>query len=629
MSGVGSVRSFPSVDSVDRVWQKWRKNGDWLPVPLGCHGGNETCGALRRHARGCNPQSEVAVELRTGGALAAGPGRRIASAMRRGRTPAIALVLAALALASVTAAASDPDDASIDDRSRERRRGARDGGAHPATVGEGSAGLVDVPFDAKPIRGVRGGEFPTAVPGGRARFLGGLEVTFTSPASSDETPDELDADPLSYGGWSSATGNADGSVAWILTDNYARLMRVELRNDARSGRLDGVAKIQDATNFSFRSALDGAAREIRRTPGTRIDTESIARIPHAEDGDAPGGDASSVLNDFVVGVEDARVPGLNPNNLLRFRHGVAGEYRDVPAAAEALRGDDACGVNLGPEAIVYLPSRYTFAGSLPEGAYPGSVIVATCEARDASGVIAGFIFDASSSSAGGSSGGLIGKVHLRGLGDALAPGRFQCGASDAALTPDGRVVVVLFRCYDFASGDGFASLRTVRADSLRVPGATVHVSPLMDLVEWPIGNVEGVHAFASGGGGGNDGAVGVLMVSDNNLSPTTKTQIVEFEVRGPLFDESVAAGAASSSSAVLGDLEGGGGDGATMPSPLRRPFRAAPWVGVRKRDARVGASIAGFAAVTALVAIGSIVGRRRSAVDSRRVRSETSLLLPR
>ena len=551
--------------------------------------------------------------------------------MRRGRTPAIALVLAALALASVTAAASDPDDASIDDRSRERRRGARDGGAHPATVGEGSAGLVDVPFDAKPIRGVRGGEFPTAVPGGRARFLGGLEVTFTSPASSDETP-ELDADPLSYGGWSSATGNADGSVAWILTDNYARLMRVELRNDARSGRLDGVAKIQDATNFSFRSALDGAAREIRRTPGTRIDTESIARIPHAEDGDALGGDASSVLNDFVVGVEDARVPGLNANNLLRFADGVDGEYRNVPGAAEALRDDDACGVNLGPEAIVYLPSRYTFAGSLPEGAYPGSVIVATCEARDASGVITGFIFDAGDISGEGGGGGLIGKVHLRGLGDALAPGRFQCGASDAALTPNGRIVVVLFRCYDFASGDGFASLRTVRADSLRVPGATVHVSPLMDLVEWPIGNVEGVHAFASGGGGGNDGAVGVLMVSDNNLSPTTKTQIVEFEVRGPLFDESVAAGAAASSSAVLGDLEGGlkGGDGATMPSPLRHPFSAALWVGVRRRDARFGASFAAFAIVTALVAIGLIVGRWRRAVDAAaRVRSEMSPLLPR
>ena len=235
--------------------------------------------------------------------------------MRRGRTPAIALVLAALALASVTAAASDPDDASIDDRSRERRRGARDGGAHPATVGEGSAGLVDVPFDAKPIRGVRGGEFPTAVPGGRARFLGGLEVTFTSPASSDETP-ELDADPLSYGGWSSVTGNADGSVAWILTDNYARLMRVELGNDERSGALDGVVKMQDATNFSFRS--DSGA-EIERTPGTRIDTESILEIPHV-DGDV--GDAS--IDDFVVGVEDSRV--LTPNNLVRFRHGIAGKF---------------------------------------------------------------------------------------------------------------------------------------------------------------------------------------------------------------------------------------------------------------------------------------------------------------
>ena len=67
---------------------------------------------------------------------------------------------------------------------------------------------------------------------------------------------------------------------------------------------------------------------------------------------------------------------------MRFADGVAGEYRNVPGAAEALRDDDACGVNLGPEALVYLPSRYTFAGSLPEGAYPGSVIVATCEARE-------------------------------------------------------------------------------------------------------------------------------------------------------------------------------------------------------------------------------------------------------
>ena len=108
--------------------------------------------------------------------------------MRRGRTPALALVLAALALASVTAAASDRRRRINIHRSRERRRGARGGGAHPATVGEGSAGLVDVPFDTKPIRGVRGGEFPTAVPGGRARFLGGFEVTFASSASSMKHP---------------------------------------------------------------------------------------------------------------------------------------------------------------------------------------------------------------------------------------------------------------------------------------------------------------------------------------------------------------------------------------------------------------------------------------------------------
>ena len=245
---------------------------------------------------------------------------------------------------------------------------------------------MDVPFDTKPIRGVRGGEFPTAVPGGRARFLGGFEVTFASSASSDETP-ELELDPLSYGGWSSATGNADGSVAWILTDNYARLMRVELRNEPSTGRLDGVAKIEDATNFRFRSADADDGAPVERTPGTRIDTESIVRDPpRGRDGDSPGGDASFVLNDFVVGVEDAQAPGVRPNNLLRFGNGVAGGYRNVPGAAEAL-GDDACGVNLGPEATVYLPSRYTFAGSLPEGAYPGSVIVAMCEARNASGVV--------------------------------------------------------------------------------------------------------------------------------------------------------------------------------------------------------------------------------------------------
>lgn len=551
--------------------------------------------------------------------------------MRRGRTPALALVLAALALASVTAAASDRTDETSRIHRTERRRGARGVGAHPSTVGEGSAGLVDVPFDTKPIRGLHGGEFPTAVPGGRARFLGGFEVTFASSASSDETP-ELDLDPLSYGGWSAATGNADGSVAWILTDNYARLMRVELRNEPRSGRLDGVEKIQDATNFWFRPA-DGDGDPVERTPGTRIDTESIAQIPHDagrdSDGDSPGGDASSVLNDFVVGVEDARVPGLSPNNLLRFGHGVAGGYRNVPGAAEAL-GDDACGVNLGPEALVYLPSRYTFAGGLPEGAYPGSVLVAMCEARNASGVITGFVLDAGSFSGGGGL-GLIGKVYLRGVGDALAPGRFQCGASDATLTPDGSIVMVLFRCYDFATGDHVASLRTVRADSLRVPGATVHVSPLMDWDGGPIGNVEGVHAFTPGGGGGGGGgdAVGVLMVSDNNLSPTINTQVVEFEVRGPLFDESVVAGGASSS-AVLGDLEGGGGDGATMPSPLRHPFRAALWVGMRRRDLRFGAGFIGFVVVSALVAFASIVGRWRSAVASRRDdASEVSPLLPR
>jgi hypothetical protein len=236
---------------------------------------------------------------------------------RRGRALMLALVLAALTRATARDAKAGTGDHDIHPRTGSHlphARGRYDASRAPP-VGVESAGLVDIPFDTKPIEGMPKGDVPTAVPGGHARFLGGLEVTFTSSdkTSSDETPD---VDPLSYGGWSSVTGNADGSVAWILTDNYARLLRVELRNDERSGALDGVVKMQDATNFSFQSA-DGAA--IERTHGTRIDTESILEIPHA---DNELGDAS--IDDFVVGVEDSRV--LTPNNLVRFRHGIAGKF---------------------------------------------------------------------------------------------------------------------------------------------------------------------------------------------------------------------------------------------------------------------------------------------------------------
>jgi hypothetical protein len=238
---------------------------------------------------------------------------------RRGRALMLALVLAALTRATARDAKAGTGDHDIHPRTGSHlphARGRYDASRAPP-VGVESAGLVDIPFDTKPIEGMPKGDVPTAVPGGHARFLGGLEVTFTSSdkTSSDETPGGP-VDPLSYGGWSSVTGNADGSVAWILTDNYARLLRVELGNDERSGALDGVVKMQDATNFSFQSD-SGAA--IERTHGTRIDTESILSIPHA---DNELGDAS--IDDFVVGVEDSRV--LTPNNLVRFRHGIAGKF---------------------------------------------------------------------------------------------------------------------------------------------------------------------------------------------------------------------------------------------------------------------------------------------------------------
>ena len=93
------------------------------------------------------------------------------------------------------------------------------------------------------------------------------------------------------------------------------------------------------------------------------------------------------------------------------------------------------------------------------------------------------------------------------------------------------------------------------------------VSPLMDWTD-PLGNMEGVHAFSVG----DANAVGVLMVSDNNLSETSPTQIVEFELRGPLFDESVLE--EGDSAGALGESTGGGSEaaGVKMPSPLRHPF---------------------------------------------------------
>ena len=149
------------------------------------------------------------------------------------------------------------------------------------------------------------------------------------------------------------------------------------------------------------------------------------------------------------------------------------------------------------------------------------------------------------------------------------------------------------------------------------------VSPLMDWTD-PLGNMEGVHAFSVA----DANAVGVLMVSDNNLSETSPTQIVEFELRGPLFDESVLE---EGDSAVLGESTGGGSKdaGVKMPSPLRHPFRAALWVGVRRLDARIAFLVIGFAAASALIALGLFVVRWRCAVDSRRVDSEVSPLLPR
>jgi hypothetical protein len=458
-------------------------------------------------------------------------------------------------------------------------------GVH-AAVGEASAGssglpvdrdLRPVPFVATPMLGGfdetdprRKQTIPTTT-GGVVTWRGGFELSFPGTDEGGSHRPWND-----FGGWSTLVGNGDGTELWTLTDTYAYLLKLDVTVDPTDGTLTNVSTIKNA-RFNYASPEDatriddvrGYADEKneeneKKQRGNndgaapvakRVDLESIVVIPHngrteGEHTESGKDSSDSLLADFAVGVEDSRE--LPENDLIRFQNGRRGKWQDVPGADSAL---NACDRNLGPEALVWLPSGS--AGS--DGT--GDVLVTFCETpsvnstkrRDA---VAGFIFgvDGTSKDADDSD------------SDTQTPNvrRFElvnvdrdCGLSDASVTPDGKLVLLLYHCYSyppgkenrFGTGTHSTQIRVARVrELLSVPNAVgsseSHPShtqlPLPSvrarlLAKWSgaehcaMTNMEGLHVVAGPVG---DDSLDLIMVSDNNLGETDPTQIVRVNLKG-------------------------------------------------------------------------------------------------
>jgi hypothetical protein len=150
---------------------------------------------------------------------------------------------------------------------------------------------------------------PTSVPGGSLEWRGGFNITFTG---SPEAASGL------AGGWSGLTGgSSDGTNLWIITDNDARLLKVELETDAGTAFM---ARVVSITNVSWSGGGDG---------GTRVDAESLISLTAKVDD----------LDDFVVGMEVSSA--FAPNSLVRFAGGRAGRGVEVPGSQQAMVGNRA------------------------------------------------------------------------------------------------------------------------------------------------------------------------------------------------------------------------------------------------------------------------------------------------
>ena len=441
--------------------------------------------------------------------------------------------------------------------------GASRSSASLASSPDASSDLTPVPFEATPLPDP--GAIATTAPNGELRWLGGFAVNFTG-VDPDGRPwldyggwSSLVGSPDGRVLWTLTDNYArllrvaldvpderTGVVTGVRSIENATFAIRNPADAARVGRGYGVSE-------------EGAEPIV-----TRIDVESLVAIPHpAEEkrksegeGDPEVDDAnnrprappdgleddSAELVDFIVGVEDSWE--LPANNLIRFRDGRARAWVDVPGADDAL---DACDDNLGPESLVWLPrippgnddddSAEGVDDGAPAAVFAGEAIVTFCEtpAKGAprQDAVRGFVFDVTSgekkdrnaakkdsdgsdsdgSDSDGSdsdaaaSSSLAHELTLVGLGP-------DCGLSDATVTPDGARVLFLYHCYTyppgregrFGEGTHHSEIRVAAdARALRVAGAEIRAELL---ARWsaedgnPMTNMEGIHAFESGAGGG-------------------------------------------------------------------------------------------------------------------------------
>ena len=408
-------------------------------------------------------------------------------------------------------------------------------------------GLADVSFQAEVLpfndRDPTLRRVPTTVPGGAMLWRGGFAVNFSGVDKSGP-----------FDGWSSVIGSHDGKELWVLSDAYARLLRVSVEYDPVDASLARVASIKSGTWMADAAGMAESSVIGKGSEGdgelVKYDMEAIASVYEGNSGGTTAG--SSILDDFVVSVEQSRA--LARNNLLRFRRGQDGmwEEEDLPGAREAFA---VCHNNSGPESLLYLPPVAT-SGS----GFTGAALLSFCEKPVSDGAVtsdtalSGFIFDVHTNAS------LIQDVATDASGDALVGNvslarlNKDCGLSDATVTPDGVHALLLYHCYTadpsgvYERGLQRTEIRVAPTSQLRVPGATVIPRLLVSFSSaegCTLQNMEGIFAFVDSADPAGPAGFSLVLVSDDDLGVNGRTQIVKFRVVGDVYADDVADAAAA------------------------------------------------------------------------------------
>ena len=469
---------------------------------------------------------------------------------------ASSLICAILVLATCDVASADTHAERVG-RAHRPAHAKRDGPpiAHRGDGDEKVAGLGDgdltpVPFETAYIGDFDGKRLMTTVPGGAIEYAGGLALNLPEGAR----------------GWSSVVGSPfDGSALWVLTDNYARLLRVSLALDPQSGNLAGINSIEDAAwgiqapgidegrgvkppswgavepgtwaGSSWQSSRNGGGPSQLWHQGGRVDAESLVIIPNFWTGQGTSWFSPDDPGEMVVGVEDSF--NLAANNLVRFRWGRRAQYADVPGSAAVLRGS--CAPNHGPKALLYLPPVY---GSGMPGRLGASVLAfcsspspppcAGCKARmDA---LQGFLFDVESQWPEDRP---VATVKMTQITDG-------CELTDATVTPDGAYAVFMHKCEQ----DSSVQIRTAPAWSFRVDGGRVPSRLLVTLdghnglagAKTPghqnrgtFARASGIHAFTEEIDGSPTLAFAIVSDDDLNADGSALTTVAKFRVYGDVY----------------------------------------------------------------------------------------------